>query len=112
MRVVPHQLEVLKLEFVNAFYLRVELHLRQGSRLASKLQVGLFEMIRVQVQVAEGMNENPGLQATNLRDHHRQQSIGGDVKRNPQEQIRASLVKLAAQFPVLHKKLKKGVTWR
>src|SRR5712691_1593363 len=69
-------------------------------------------MILVKMQIAEGVDELTGAQPTDLRDHHREQRIGGDVERHAEKQIGAALIKLAAQFSVLHVELKQRVTRR
>ena len=82
----------------------------RGSR--DKLQLRLFEMIRVKMQIAEGVDEIARLQIADLRHHQRQQRVAGDVERHAEKKIRAALVKLAAQFAVLHVKLKQRMARR
>ena len=62
----------------------------------------LLEVVRVEMQVAEGVDELAGLQAADLRDHQREQRVARDVERHAEKNIRAALVKLAAQFAVVH----------
>src|SRR5688572_24682392 len=47
-----------------------------------------------------------------MSHHQGERGVGGDVEWHAEEQIRASLIELAAQFPVLDEKLKQGVTGR
>ena len=112
MWVVAFEREILELEVVDVFHRRIEFHLRQRTRFARELQFRLFEMIRVKVQVAERVNEIARFQIANLRDHPREQRVAGDVEGHAEKQIRTALVKLAAQFTVLHKKLKQRVARR
>src|ERR1019366_6568599 len=106
MRVVAGQLKVAVLELVDVPHGGVQFHLRQRARLTRKLQPGLVEMIRVEVQVSEGVDEYARLQLADLRNHHRQQGIGGDIERHAEEQVRAALIELAVQLAVLHEELK------
>ena len=62
MRVVADQFEILELEIVDVLHRRIQLHLRQRARLAGELQLRLFEVIGVEVQVAEGVDECAWLQ--------------------------------------------------
>ena len=97
---------------MDVFHRRIELHLRQRTRLARELQLRLLEMVRVEVQVAEGVHKRARLQLTNLRDHQRQQRIRGDVERHAEKQIRAALIKLATQFALLREELEQRVARR
>lgn len=56
-RIVAFEAEVLEAEGKEIAYRRVEAHGRQGARRARKLQAHLFEMVAVEVRVAEGMDE-------------------------------------------------------
>ena len=63
-------------------------------------------MIGVEVQIAAGMNKRPRFQSANLGHHDCEQGVGSDIEGHAQEQICATLVKLAAQLAVLDKELK------
>jgi predicted transcriptional regulator len=52
--------------------------------------------IRVDMQVAERVDEIARLESRDLRHHQRQQRVTRDVERHAEKQIRAALVKLAA----------------
>ena len=69
-----------ELEVINVFHLRVQFHLRQGTRLARELKFRLLQMIRVKVQVAKRVDERSRLQTADLRHHQREQRIGSDVE--------------------------------
>ena len=105
MRVVTGQFKILELEMVDVFHRRIQFHLRQRTRLARQLQLCLFEVVLVEMQIAKRVDEVAGLQAADLRDHQREQRVAGDVERHAQENIRAALVKLAAQLAIAHVKL-------
>ncbi len=49
------------------------------------------------MRVAQAVHEIARLQARHLRDHHRQQRIGGDVERYAQENVRRALIELTGQ---------------
>ena len=61
------------------------------------------------MKVAEGVDEFLGLQSADLCDHHGEQGVGGDVEGDAEEEIRAALVELAAEFAVGHVELDEGV---
>ena len=63
------------------------------------------------MQVAEGVDELLGLQAADLRDHHGEQGVGGDVEGDAEEEIRAALVELAAEFAARHIELHERMAW-
>ena len=94
MRVIIHQLKVFVLEVEDVLHVGINLHLGQWTRLAGELQIHLFQMIEVQVRVADGVNEVAGLQARHLSHHHQQERIRGNVERHAQEGIRTALVHL------------------
>ena len=112
MRIVAHKLDVLELEVADVLHGGVQFDLRQRTRLARELQLRLFDVIRVEMQVAERVDEIARLQITDLRHHQRKQRVAGDVERDTQKNIRAALVKLATQFALADVKLKQRVTRR
>jgi hypothetical protein len=64
------------------------------------------------MQVAERVDEIARLQSADLRDHHGEQRVAGDVEGHAEKNIRAALVKLAAQLALAHIKLKQRVARR
>ena len=112
MRVVTDQLKILELEIVDVLHRRIQFHLRQRTRLARQLQLRLLDVVRVKMQIAERVDEIARLQTANLRHHQREQRVAGDVERHAEENIRAALVKLAAQLAVAHVKLEQRVARR
>ena len=74
-------------EIKDRFDFWIDLHLRQGIRLARELQVRLIEVVEVKMGIAKGMDKLTGLVSGDLGNHHRQQSIGSDVERHTQENI-------------------------
>lgn len=79
--------------------------------MTGKLLADLFEMVGVNVGIAESMDEIARLQAANLRHHHREQRVTRDVERDTEEAVGATLVKLARKFSVGHVELEKCVAW-
>src|ERR1039457_123780 len=63
----------------------------------------------VKMQIAERVDEFARVQPADLRDHQREQRVAGDVERHAEKNIRAALVKLAAQLAVAHVKLKQAM---
>ena len=110
--IITGQFKILELEVVDVFHRRIQFHLRQRTRIARELQLRLLDVVLVKMQIAEGVDEVAGLQAANLRDHQREQRVAGDVERHAEENIRAALVKLAAQFAVADVKLEQRVARR
>jgi len=112
MRVVIHEFKILELEVADVAHRRIQFHLRQRTRPARELQFRLLDVVRVKMQIAERVDEFARLQPTHLRDHQREQCVAGDVERHAQKNIRAALVKLAAQLAFAHIKLEQRVARR
>src|SRR6516164_9300167 len=72
----------------------------------------LFQVILINVDVSKGVDEIARFKIANGCHHARQQCIRRNIERYPKEKIGTSLVKLTAQFPILHVKLKHGVARR
>src|ERR1700693_6262087 len=70
---------------------------RQGEGGASQLQVGLLQMIEVQMAIAARPNEVPHFKIALLRQHVRQQRVGGDIEGHAEQSIGAALVQLTGQ---------------
>ena len=69
-------------------------------------------MVGVEVRVAEGVHEVLGLQPADLRHHHRQQGVGGDVEGHAEKDICAALVELARELSVVGVELEHCVARR
>ena len=109
MGVVVCEFKVFVLEAEDVFHLGVDLHLGQGAGLTGELQLHLLYVILVDVDVAEGVYKLSGLQACDLRHHHEQQGIGGDVEGYAEEGVGTALVELQAELAVGHVELEEGV---
>ena len=112
MGIVAGQFEVLVLELMDVLDGGVEAHLREGAGVAGELLAGLVEVVRVEVEIAKGVDEIAGAQSAHLRYHQREERVTGDIERDAEEEIGAALVKLAAQLSLAHVKLEKGVAGR
>lgn len=108
-RVVVFQGKVLKPEFEDVLYLRIEYHARKGTGRSRKLKPRLLQMVEIQMGIAGGMDEFPRLQLAYLRHHHQQQGVGCDVERDTQERIGGALVELQRQPPVSDVELEEAV---
>ena len=64
------------------------------------------------MRIAQRMHEVAGLQAGNLRHHHGQQRIGGDVEGHAEEDVGGALIELAGQLTVGHIELEQAVAGR
>ena len=106
LRLVIQQLNIVEGKVEDGSLFRVELEGRQRTWRAGELAINLFEMIGINVGVAESMDEIAYLQSTVVSNQVRQQSVGGDVEGNAQKAIRTTLVQLATQLAVRHVKLK------
>jgi hypothetical protein len=98
---VAIQLKVIETELIDFGNLRVDFHLWKREWIPGELKFGLFEVVGVEMKVAEGMDEFPRFVSADLGHHHGEKSVGGDVKRHSQKKIRAALVELAAQARAL-----------
>ncbi len=97
MSFVADQLKVIDRKRIDVGDRAVEFHLGKRHRLTGELDLGLIEMIRVEVEIAKSVDEVARFVAEDLCDHEGEKRIRGNVKRNSQEKIGTSLVELAAQ---------------
>ena len=112
MRIVIFEREVAEFEIVDRRHARIDDHRRQRTRIALELLARLLEMIRIEMRVAEREDEFTGTQSANLRDHHRQQPVRGDVERDAEKDVGAALVHLAGEFALGDIELEKSVARR
>ena len=69
-------------------------------------------MVRIEVSVAQTMNEIAGLEVRHLRHHHGQQRIGRDVEGHAEKHVRRTLIELARQLAVCDVELKQAMAGR
>ncbi len=109
MRIVAINADVIELEAEQIGHLRVQPQRRQRARFTRQLLAGLFEVVRIQVRVAQRVHEIADAQTGGLRHHVGQQRVAGDVERHAQEDVAAALVELAAELAVHHIELEQVV---
>ena len=109
--VVAFEGEILEDKILEAGAGGIENHARQGAALAGKLQASLLEVVGVEVEVAECVNKRAGLESADLRDHEREECVGGDIEGHAEEEVCAALVELATEFAVLDIELKQRMAW-
>ena len=110
-RVVAFESEILEDKILEACAGGIESHPWQGTALTGELKAGLLEVVSVEVEVAEGVNKCAGLKTADLRDHEREEGVGGDIEGHAEEEIGAALIELATEFAVLNIELKKRMAW-
>src|SRR4051812_44040573 len=71
--------EVLELEVEQLAARGVEAHAGKRMGSAPELLARLLEVVEIEVRVAQRKNEFAGLQVRDLRDHQREERVGGDV---------------------------------
>src|SRR5258707_7648574 len=78
-------------------HLWVQCHHRQRIGTPRELLARLIEMVEIKMRVAETMHELARLQAGDLRHHHGEKRIGGDVEGHAQKDVRRALIELTRQ---------------
>jgi len=109
---IAFQREVLEGEILEALAGGIQDHPRLRAAFAGELLARLLQMVGVKMQVAERVHKVTRAQSADLCHHHREQSVGGDVERNTEEEVGAPLVKLAAQLGVRNVKLEERMARR
>src|SRR5690349_12826563 len=94
---VVDELEVPEVVIEDARRSAPEPEMRQRVRGARQLQVGLLEVIDVQVAIAARPDELPGLEVALLREHVGEERVAGDVEGDAEKEVAASLVHLQRQ---------------
>ena len=112
MRIVVQQGDVFVAKVKQAFDARIKAERGQGSKVATQLKANLVRMIGINMGVAKAVDEVADLKTKVLRHHVQQQGIGGNVERDPQENVRGTLVELARKPAIGHVELKEGVAGR
>ena len=84
-------------------------HARQGAGLALELLLQRGDMVLVDVNIASGPDELPGLQIADLGQHHGEEAVACNVERYAQAHVATALVELAAESSRGHKKLEEAV---
>ena len=111
MGIVTYELKVFELEVEERLDIGVKLHLWQWSRLSCQLELGLFDMVQVEVGVARRVDEVPGLESRYLCHHLEQEGVRGDVEGYAEESVSRALVDLQRETVIGHIELEDGVAW-
>lgn len=98
MRVVACDLKILKPEIKDRGDGAGDPQGRQRAEVAGKLGLHLFHMVGIDMRVADGMDEIPGLIARDMGEHDEEEGVRGDVERHAKEHVGAALVKLQVQL--------------
>ncbi len=106
MMLIVHEIEILIDVVEDRCRTAAQAQLWQRVGRARELLIRLLEVIQVQVAVATGPDQFPGLQIALLREQVREQGIAGDVEGHPQEEIRTALIELAGEPAAGHIELK------
>tara|TARA_B100001094_G_C18088745_1_gene749218 strand:- start:281 stop:712 length:432 start_codon:yes stop_codon:yes gene_type:complete len=69
-------------------------------------------MVRIEVQIPEGMHEFLWAKVARFGYHHQKEGVGGDIEGYSEKNIRAPLVELAAKVSFRDVKLEESMTWR
>ena len=112
MWVIVYELEILELEAEDILDLRIDLHLRERTRLTRQLQLHLFYMVAVDVRVAKSVYKLTRLESCHLRYHHEKKGIRSDVEGYSKEGVGTALVELQAELAIGHVELEEGMARR
>lgn len=110
MRVIVAQLEMFEPEIKEIRHGGVQVHVGQGAGLTRELFPGLFQVIAVQMEVAERMDEFPRTEVGHPGDHEGQQGIAGNIERHSEKSVRRSLVELTREPSFGDIKLEQAMT--
>jgi len=75
----------------------VEAHDGERAGVTGELEAGLIEVVRVEVEVAEGVDEVAGFVADHFGHHEGEKSVAGNVEGHAEKEIGAALVELAGE---------------
>ena len=112
MWVVANEFEIFVMEVEDALDVWINLHRRQGTWLTRQLELGLLNVVQVEVRVTCGMDEVAWFETCDLSHHLKQQGIRGDVEGYAQKGVGTSLIELQRQAVVGDRELEDGVTGR
>lgn len=77
---ISRNLEIIELEIENILDFPLYGQLWQFRRVASELQIRLFEMVEIQMGIAERVDKVPRLQPGHVSNHFSEQGIAGDIE--------------------------------
>ena len=109
---VVAQGDVFGKEVANVLHGGIQFQRRQWARFSGQLPICLLAMVHIQMHVSKSEHQVARQQFAYLRRHRREQRVGSEVKRHAEKQVRATLIHLTAERPVLRPELKENVTRR
>jgi hypothetical protein len=77
--------------------LRVQMHGGQRAGSAGELEVGLFQVVAVEVDIPQTVNKVAGLEPGGLGYHEGEKGIRSDVKGQTEKQVGGALVEVAGK---------------
>lgn len=105
MRVVAGDLEIVETVVEDRVWLALDDQLRQRARRARQLQAGLFQVVRIQVQVTDRMHDLAHFQVALLSDHMSQERQARAIEGNAQVEVARALGQVGRQAAVGHVEL-------
>ncbi len=112
MGIVVHKLKIFEAEVEQIGHRGIDLHLRLRTGRTGELQHRLFDVVVVKMSIAQRVHEVTRQQTRDLRDHHRQQRVGSDVKGHAQKHVGTALIKLTGKASFGHVELKQQMARR
>jgi len=97
MGIIPFEGYVLGAEVVKVFDGVRNLNRREGFWFPRELLACLFQVVFVDVNVAEGMGEFAGFKICHFREDVEEKGVACNIKRNSEEDIGGSLIELEAK---------------
>ena len=87
MWVITNKLNIGGPKVTNVGYESVETDRRSSPPFSAQLFIHLFQMVQVNMDVASGPHKCSGPELGQAADHEGEKSIGGDIKRNAEEDV-------------------------
>lgn len=109
--VVLHE-KVIESEVFDSINLSLELECREWPWSPLQLLLQRFNVSRVDMCVAQGVDKVARFQVRHMCDHVGQERVTGDVEGHSESHVRRSLVHLAGQLSVAHVELHETVARR
>ena len=84
---VANHFNIVGGKVVNVRYFRVELERWKRHGFPSDLELGLVQVIVVEMCIAKGVDKDARFQVADLGHHVREKGVGGDVERHAEEDV-------------------------
>lgn len=97
MRLIPLNLKVPHLPPINTSTLLPSYHqFREIPRLPFQLYIQRIHVVQIHMRVSHRVNKRARCQATDMRQHVREECVGGDIEGHAETHIARALIQLAA----------------